>query len=66
MYKVQQNEAKAYEKLSGNLDMDISIMINPYPHGRFLAPITHGLKVTFEGLSPAHFTPFPMLYNHYN
>ena len=28
MYKVQQNEAKAYEKLSGNLDMDISIMIN--------------------------------------
>ena len=39
---------------------------NPYPHGRFLAPITHGLKVTFEGLSPAHFTPFPMLYNHYN
>ena len=40
--------------------------LNPHPHGRFVAPHYSRPKVTFEGLSPAHFTPSPILYNHYN
>ena len=27
----------------------------------FWPPITHGLEGRFEGLSPAHFTPFPIM-----
>ena len=34
---------------------------NPHPHGRFVAPHYSRPKVTFEGLSPAHFTPFPIM-----
>ena len=41
-------------------------ILTPYPHGRFVAPHYSRPKVTFEGLSPAHFTPSPILYNHYN